>query len=105
MNRRIEKLMDEKWDSYCLNTKKINYLIKLCDYEIKENREVIKEAETKEEKSAWREENKFLKEIIKSLREVKKPNTQLVIQGLTAEQEDYLLESQLEQIREAKEKC
>jgi len=91
-----------------LTNEQIQFLTEMCNYEIEENKEVIKDLKEskkigkKKEIKSWLEENKFIKDLIYCLNN--KTSYQVVLQELTPKQEDYILESGLEQIREAREK-
>lgn len=84
-----------------LSNEKVRCIMKVLDDEIKSNDSFIEDLKDDDEKTAWVEENNFLREIKTDL----KIELQLVIQqiknstDLTPTQEDYMIESQLENIR------
>jgi len=80
-----------------INNEQINFIIQKLKNEVEENEDLISDLKDTTEKEVWKDENKFIKNLISDL----KQNSQLVIQNveLTAEQEDYMIESQLEEIR------
>ena len=87
-----------------LSHEQINFIIQQLNYGIKHNEDIIKNSKDKDEREVWKDENIFIKTLINDL---KQDESQLVIQKvmkneLTAEQEDYILESYLEQVREAR---
>jgi hypothetical protein len=88
-----------------LNNEQLDYIISLCKNDIAMNEDLIKDLKNKTEKLVWRDEVRFAKKLIKRINGLRaeQEHTQLVIQSLTAEQEDYVIENQLEQIREARE--
>lgn len=95
----IEKLMfkqQKEAREIKLTNEQINYIIQLCENDIKNNENLIK---------GLRDE-KGVRKIINYLRAENKQNSQFVLQKLTElspSQEDFLIESQLEQMREARE--
>ena len=91
--------------TYCLNTEQINFIIQKLGYELEQNEDMIKDLKDSNEINAWKNENKFIKSTIKDLKLLYKHEAQVIIQKveLTNEQEDYMIESQLEQIRLARE--
>jgi len=97
----------EKEFNIILNNEQLNYLVQLCKYEINSNEDLINDLKGKKEKEIWKEEIDFTKKLIKRIESLRaeQEHSQFVIQALnlTSEQEDYLLESGLEQMREARE--
>ena len=84
---------------YELTKEQVKVLIRLCVYDIESNKDLIKSIKNIREIGVWKEENDFLKGIIKVLKQEK---NQFVLQALTKEQEDYLLEESLERARESR---
>jgi len=82
-----------------LTKEQVDFIIQICDYEIKENEDLINNLYDEREIKVWKEENKFIKGIMETL----KIEKQFIIQGLTPKQEDYIIESQLERIREERQ--
>jgi len=73
-------------------------VIQLIENEIKSNKDYINCLNNKD-KAYWKMINTEFKNI---LNKFEKKESQLVIQELTPAQEDYLIESEMERIREAK---
>ena len=84
-----------------LNKEQINFIVLLCEYEIKSNdcliKDLKKDIKNIKEIIVWKDENDFIKTIINKLLPT---DNQYVIQGLTPKQEEFMIESQLERIRE-----
>ena len=87
-----------------LTNEQTKAIIELCVYEIKSNKDLIENIKDTREIGIWKEENEFFLQIINTLTQKNKIENQLVLQGLTTEQEDFLLEESLERIREEREK-
>ena len=88
-----------------LTNEQIDFIIQVCENEINENKEVIKYSKDFSEIRAWLDEIVFISNLIKDVKNnfSNKVGTQFVLQGLTKEQEDYIIESGLEQMRERRE--
>ena len=107
----ISEALNEKFKAQ--NTKKsldltnelISFIIELCEYEIIENDNLISDLTNGNEKTAWIDENCFIKKLIMDIKDNfhDKVGNQIVIQELTPQQEDYIIESGLEKMREARE--
>ena len=80
---------------------------KLLNNEIEMNEDYLSDINNDDEKEAWKETIKFDKQIREKFRLNPKNKFlgygELVVQELTAEQEDYLIECGLEMIREARQ--
>lgn len=90
-----------------LSHEQINFIIQQLDYDLEQNEDIIKNSKDKNERNCCKEENLFIKKLICDLES--QEHSQLILQKLisndkelTAEQEDYILESSLEQMREAR---
>ena len=84
-----------------LNEEEIEEVTKLLNYEIESNEDYIKNPKLEyDEKLAWEQTIELHNQIKEKLRINPKIEKNLVIQELTHEQEDYIIESGLEQIRE-----
>ena len=78
-------------------------IIRVCDNEIISNESFIDDIKDNEE--AWIDTNNALKGIIRKINkdmETEQYST-IILQGLTAEQEDYIIEAELEHIRAERE--
>ena len=88
-----------------LSNEQISFIIQKCEYEIEENEDLIKDLKDKKVISDWTEENCFISNLIKDIKQnfYDKIGTQIVIQSLTPQQEDFIFETGLERYREAQE--
>jgi len=88
-----------------LTNEQLDYLIQLCKYDIEMNEDLITDLKDMKEIDVWKDEIKFVRNIISKIRglraEIK--HNQFVLQALTPQQEDYIIESGLEQARERRE--
>jgi hypothetical protein len=105
LNENYNEEIDKK--SVFLTKEQISFLIQKCKYEIIGNKQIIQDLKESKKKmgkkieiACWKEENKFIQDIICCLNN--KISYQVVLQELTPSQEDYVLENSLEMMREAK---
>jgi len=83
-----------------LTTEDKNRIIKLLDNEIEMNEDYLCDIKEYDEKECWKETIKLDKALREKLRINPKSYGELVVQELSHEEEDYILEYGLEQIRE-----
>lgn len=81
-----------------LTTEQIKVIVEVLDREIKSNESFIEDREG-EEKKCWEMETERFREIKNKLDIVDK---QFVLQALTPQQEDFMIEQQIEYARELK---
>ena len=88
-----------------LTDEQISFIIQLCESEIRSNDSFLDDLKDPNEKSAWIDTNVFCMKLIKDIKQnfFDKIGTQIVIQELTKEQEDYIIECGLEEYRTQKE--
>lgn len=98
-----------------LTNEEISFIIQKLEHEILSNKILIEELEQQKknkiknsiEINVWKEENQFILNLIKNIKSNFNNkigiSEQFVLQALTPEQEDYIIESGLEEMRERRE--